>query len=147
LVEAVHALIRERNYLREVRNVQLAEHESDLAQQRDHTEEIRLELDAVRSDRDLSQERSEFLEGQVAIHHARVVELLHDLAAQRRKAAALLEEIAAHRSSQVAPDPERAFPREDREAHSDRGRPAPVQGAPSLTARVKQRLRLWFQGA
>jgi hypothetical protein len=40
LSEAVHALLRERDYLRQVRDLQLAEHESALAGHRRHAEEI-----------------------------------------------------------------------------------------------------------
>jgi hypothetical protein len=52
LVEAVRALLRERDYLRRVRELALADFELEQKLQREHTEELLADRDALLADRD-----------------------------------------------------------------------------------------------
>ncbi len=92
---AVRALIRERDYLREVRDVQLAEHEVDLSQQQERVDELRSVLEAMRADRDDWKKRAESLHEGLAAQRVQVLHYVHELAAQRLRTAALLQEVAA----------------------------------------------------
>ena len=104
LREAVRALIRERDYLREVRDVQLAEHEAEVARQRDRADEVQRLLEAVRVDRDNWKARAEALHEGVVAHRAQTVHHVHELAAQRLRTAELLREVAAHRARTTVVD-------------------------------------------
>lgn len=98
LRERIRALIRERNYLREVRDVQLAEHTARLAEMREHADEIQRELDAVKMDRETKSERIETLEAQVTAQREQALHFLELLTDQRRRTAEALSELAALRA-------------------------------------------------
>ena len=95
---SVAALIRERDYLRRVREVQLAEHQTELEQQRARVVEVQGELDALATDRDHWKHRAESALEDLADYRAQLVQHVHQLSAQRLRTAVLLREGPARRS-------------------------------------------------
>lgn len=64
--EAIRSLIRERDYLRKIRDVQQAEHESQLDAHRAQTAELKRERDALLEDREAWRKRATWAEESTA---------------------------------------------------------------------------------
>lgn len=116
LRETVSALIRERNYLREVRDIQLAEHQADLDLQLERVAEVQGQLEVLSADRDKWKERAEAHFETLATYRAQVVHLIHEISAQRLRTATLLQMAAAQLSQTSAPSEDGAVRVEERHA-------------------------------
>lgn len=96
LIEAVRSLLRERDYLRRVRELALADFELEQKLQREHTEELEaLQLREARAHQaqagELREER-DALKAQVEAHQAQSVELKAALSAHEQELKKLLRE-------------------------------------------------------
>ena len=96
LVEAVRSLLRERDYLRQVRELALADFELDKKLQREHTEELEAlqlrEARAHQAQADELREKLRELETQVEAHQAQSTELKAALSAYEQEVETLMRE-------------------------------------------------------
>lgn len=95
----VRALIRERDYLRELRDAQLAELTERIDTERERAEDLQQQLNELRTDRQQWKDLADHWEQQNEGQRSQVVRFLHQLSAQRLRTAAALRELTALQES------------------------------------------------